>query len=281
MEHAIEKKYIPLANYFHVLKEPVIQLSFSEIETIIGQKLPNAAYLNRSWWTKTKPPLHHFLAWTEKNYFVSKVQLGFYVQFERSAQQVQQNKTTNDATCTYIIRQAELNDVRNLTRFMHRLKEVEPMNHYDFLQAPDTLSALRKRISHWNVKNAGQFFVAVVDGHIRGVAQVWQHISQGFQHRAMTSLQLMPEYQKAEIAHDLLCAAEEWAKKQGIERLDASVLDGNHHTLTYYKSRQFEVEGTRLHAIHVNGQFYDEVFLGKMLTQPPTHTETTKEEVYA
>lgn len=90
MEHAIEKKYIPLDNYFHVLKEPVIQLSFSEIETIIGQKLPNAAYLNRSWWTKTKPPLQHFLAWTEKNYFVSKVQFGFYVQFERSAQQVQQ-----------------------------------------------------------------------------------------------------------------------------------------------------------------------------------------------
>lgn len=163
---------------------------------------------------------------------------------------------------------------------MHRLKEVEPMNHYDFLQAPDTLSALRKRISHWNVKNAGQFFVAVVDGHIRGVAQVWQHISQGFQHRAMTSLQLMPEYQKAEIAHDLLCVVEEWAKEQEVDRLDASVLDGNHHTLTYYKSRQFEVEGTRLHAIHVNGQFYDEVFLGKMLTQPPTYTDATKEEVY-
>lgn len=163
---------------------------------------------------------------------------------------------------------------------MHHLKELEPMNHYDFLQAPDTLSALRKRISHWNIKNTGQFFVAVVDGHIRGVVQVWRHISQGFQHRAMTSLLLMPEYQKAEIANDLLSAAEEWAKQQGIDRLDASVLEGNCYTLDYYKNRNFLIEGTRPYAIQLNDQFYHEILLGKMLTQPPTYTDATQEEVY-
>lgn len=280
MEHSIEKKYIPLANYFHVLKEPMIQLSFSEIETIIGQKLPNAAYLNKSWWTKTKPPLQHFLAWTEANYFVSKVQLGFYVQFERSAYEEQQNKTTQDATCTYIIRQAELNDLRNLTRFIHHLKESDSTMYYDFLQAPDSISALRKRISHWNIKNAGQMYVAVVDGHIRGVLQIWKHISAGFQHRAMISLQLMAEYQKEEIADDLLHIAEQWAEKHHVERLDASVLDGHHLLLNYYERNGFEVEGTRKQAIQINQQFHNEICMGKMVGSTTQQIEETKQMSY-
>ena len=55
MTKKMEKKYIPLANYFEVALQQEITLSFSELENIMGQALPNAAYLNRSWWKKTKP----------------------------------------------------------------------------------------------------------------------------------------------------------------------------------------------------------------------------------
>lgn len=49
MTKKIEKKYIPLANYFDVALQQEITLSFSELENIMGQALPNAAYLNKSW----------------------------------------------------------------------------------------------------------------------------------------------------------------------------------------------------------------------------------------
>lgn len=91
MTKKMEKKYIPLANYFEVALQQEITLSFSELENIMGQALPNAAYLNKSWWKKTKPPLSHYLSWTNAGYHVIDIRLGTSVTF--SCTQTKQLKT--------------------------------------------------------------------------------------------------------------------------------------------------------------------------------------------
>ena len=51
-----ESKYIPLAAFFKQSTTQEITLTYVEIEAIIGQVLPNAAYLSSSWWKENKAP---------------------------------------------------------------------------------------------------------------------------------------------------------------------------------------------------------------------------------
>lgn len=266
MEINIEKKYIPLANYFQASKEGILKLSFSEIETIVGQKLPNAAYLNKSWWKKTKPPLHHFLAWTENGYFVSKVQPGYYVQFEKPQFQFS-NLDTESATSnyTYIIRPAELDDSKNIVNLLAQLKEQHTLFHYDALHTPETPQNLRKRIATWNAKNNGQVFVAIVDGHLHGVVQIMKNTASALQHRAEISLAISNDFSIKKIDIALLEAAKRWATLNKVSRLDVSLLKSNDIVSERFIDYGFTIEGTRKNALYMNNTFYDEIFLGKIL----------------
>ena len=52
MVKKLEKKYIPLATFFAEASQNEVTLTYTAIENIVGQQLPNAAYLNSSWWKK-------------------------------------------------------------------------------------------------------------------------------------------------------------------------------------------------------------------------------------
>ena len=69
----MEKKYIPLAQFFETCTDNTFTLTYDEIQNIMGHELPNAAFLNSSWWKKTKAPSTHYFAWTNSNYQVIHV----------------------------------------------------------------------------------------------------------------------------------------------------------------------------------------------------------------
>lgn len=264
MENSIENKYIPLANYLAASKEDIIKLSFSEIETIIGQKLPNAAYLNRSWWKKTKPPLQHFLAWTQNDYFVSNVQPGYYVQFEKPQFELSA-RTSSTQSCTYIIRPAELDDAKSLAVLLKKLHDENASFHYDYLHTPDTSQSLRKRISAWSSKGVGQIFVAIVNGHIEGLIQIIGNTTPNLQHRAEISLGIRKEFEPFNIDTALLESAKTWAEKRHINRLELSVFKSNEFAIKRFENFGFSVEGVRKNALCINKRFYDELYMGKIL----------------
>ncbi|MCH4827574.1 DUF7662 domain-containing protein [Planococcus halocryophilus] len=79
----LEKKYIPLANYFSAATKPILTLHLTEIEKIMGQNLPHSAYLNQSWWKKTIAPSKHFHDWIDGGYIDKEFEPNHYVSFER------------------------------------------------------------------------------------------------------------------------------------------------------------------------------------------------------
>ena len=104
MTKTMEKKYIPLASFFQITTHNEITLSFNALENIIGQSLPNAAYLNMSWWKKTKPPLSHYLSWTNSGFYVVDVKLGASVTFCRNHTRTSTNPDSenNENHCVII-----------------------------------------------------------------------------------------------------------------------------------------------------------------------------------
>ncbi|GEK33155.1 GNAT family N-acetyltransferase [Kurthia sibirica] len=262
----IEKKYIPLANYFNATTEAAFKLSFTEIETIIGQKLPNAAYLNQSWWKKTKPPLQHYLAWTSNGYIVSKVQPGYFIHFEKPQHTITDKLYhTEDKQCTFIIRPAELDDARNILNLQDQFSLDNSIFFCDHMTIPHTTQSLRKKISQWHSSKSGHLLTAIVDGSIGGIIQVVGNASPAMAHRAEINIGILPQYETQHIDLALLETAEQWARQNGINRLELSVLKAQNRTIKRFEKFGFSIEGIRQNALFIDGRYEDEFYMGKVL----------------
>lgn len=79
-------KYEPLSQFLETLKHPTHRMSFSEIERILGFKLPKSAYEHQAWWSNNDTGHSHARAWLELGWRTESVDLkGRQVSFERLA----------------------------------------------------------------------------------------------------------------------------------------------------------------------------------------------------
>lgn len=74
-------KYYPLEKYLSEIEAKKLQLSFAEIESILGFALPSSAYKYSEWWSNGSHT--HANAWLNSDRTVSEYKLGDYVVFTR------------------------------------------------------------------------------------------------------------------------------------------------------------------------------------------------------
>lgn len=266
MEQHIEKKYIPLSNYFQSTQQSTIQLSFTEIENILGQKLPNASYLNKSWWLKTKSPLKHFLAWTMNGYQVTAVQPGYYVTFHKPMQYENSGETTDDAHAyPFIIRQAELDDARDIVFLGERLSLKMFKYPYGQQHQKYSVQSLRKSIAEWKVANTSIMLLAIVRGEIGGYLFLEGYHSPYLKHRATLTIDLLDAHTNKGIGTKLMASAEEWAVKNQLRRLELNVAKTNEAAIALFKKFDYVVEGECHDAILIDDHFENELIMSKTL----------------
>ena len=72
----IRSKYAPLTEYLNQLTEPLIDLSFHEIEKILGFDLPASAFQYQAWWANEREGTHsHARSWLNASFKTANVDL--------------------------------------------------------------------------------------------------------------------------------------------------------------------------------------------------------------
>ncbi|MFJ7953353.1 GNAT family N-acetyltransferase [Lysinibacillus sp. NPDC096418] len=267
MTKNMEKKYIPLANFFQVTTQNEITLSFSALENIIGQSLPNAAYLNSSWWKKTKPPLSHYLSWTDSGFYVVDVKLGTSVTFSRnytrsSTSQVPENNENSNA---YIIRTIEASDAK---AFITLQEEIFHETEYMY-NAPNelelTVQQLRKDLISWKKLKNRTILICILNGAFAGYAVIHGYKHSKAKHVANVHLAVKEMYHRQGIGKTLMEEVESWSKQRAITKLELSVMAHNDSALQFFKKIGFQHEGKRLQSILLNDTLIDECVMGKIV----------------
>ena len=67
------KKYRPLTDYLLEVNSNEIALTYTDIENIIGEKLPNSAYKYKAWWGNFDETHSHSAGWTNAGFEVANV----------------------------------------------------------------------------------------------------------------------------------------------------------------------------------------------------------------
>jgi RimJ/RimL family protein N-acetyltransferase len=58
---------------------------------------------------------------------------------------------------------------------------------------------------------------------------------------------------------------EDWAKAQGIRRIELFVRESNQRARRLYEKRGFEIEGVRRGSLRIGNEYFNEVWMAKLL----------------
>ncbi|WP_019414831.1 GNAT family N-acetyltransferase [Paenisporosarcina sp. TG20] len=267
MGNRLEKKYIPLATYFAESSRNEVTLTYTSIENIIGQQLPNAAYLNNSWWRKTKSPASHFLAWTESDFTIKQLELGQSVTFMKNTDQYELDQTSsNNTEYILVIRPIDLDDAR---AFINLQQSIDAESSYMLFGKDErklSVQSIRKQIGEWKKLNTSQVFIGLVNGQYAGFLTLNSGPAPRASHRASLRIGVRKAYYGKNVGMSLMKEAESFAQKVGISRLELKVVEQNEHAFSLCKNMGYSVEGTRQNALFINSEYFDELYMGKNIS---------------
>ena len=84
-------------------------------------------------------------------------------------------------------------------------------------------------------------------------------------HRCSVMIGLLQAWTGHGIGTQLMSAMEDWARNQGILRLDLTVMTHNHAAVALYQKCGFEIEGTSKQTMLIDGNYVDEHLMAKFL----------------
>lgn len=266
MDRNPEKKYLSLSRYFMNADNETITLTFEEIENIMGQQLPNAAYLNKSWWKKTKPPAKHFHAWMNAGYFVKEVDNGRRVTFVKS--EMSSGKSSHQrepSSDILLVRTAEPDDARSFISMQKTVEAESPYMLYEKNERNPSTQQIRKQMTEWKKSTHSTILIAIFNGEHAGYLVLIGNPAKRAAHRASIVLGVLPDFQQKGIGYALLAKAEEWAAQRNISRLELTVVTANEAAVKLYQKTGYETEGIRKNSLFINGFFHDELYMAKLL----------------
>ena len=257
----MEKKYIPLAAFFQQITSSEVTLTYQEIETIMGQQLPNAAYLNSSWWFKQKAPFSHFEAWMNAGYCVKKVRIGSEITFSNEGED---RENTNSAENTLIIREFDLNDARTFIQLQQIIhKDQTTLSEYGMNEYDETVQSVRKNFSFIKKNQLGTYLVCVSNGSIIGFITIITEGKTCYKHIAKLHIYLTASAKNEESISALLRASENWASDHAIQKFEMVVpaVDSFYETLLL--EHGFTKESIRKQSFFYDDHLYDEILYTK------------------
>lgn len=264
MAKTTEAKYIPLYEYFKVTNQREVKLSFEQMEAILGQPLPNAAYLSQSWWKKTKPPALYYFAWVDNGFSVSEIDLGNYILFRNSIHE-HEPSSKQEQQDILIIREAETEDARAFIHLQETIYSETDFMLYGKSEQKQSVQGIRKRLEEWKQSRNSNLFLAIMNGEYAGYLVIIGGPSPRASHRASVVIGVKQAFSNKGIASTLMYHGENWAKNVGIEKLELTVIKENIIAQKLYNKLGFELEGTRKNALRIHGQYVDEYYMGKMI----------------
>lgn len=108
--------------------------------------------------------------------------------------------------------------------------------------------------------------VALVNDKIVGSCSLKTNESRlRLKHRGVIGITILQEYWGKGIGRYLFEVLIEKAKKSGMRRLELETRSDNERAINLYKKMGFEVEGVLKDSIYIDGKFYDNIIMGKLI----------------
>lgn len=132
-------------------------------------------------------------------------------------------------------------------------------------ERPADVAWQESRIQRWLAEANESVLVCARGGELAGFVGIVGGGYRRNRHSAYLVLGVRQKYAGQGVGMQLMEAAEDWARRQGIHRLELTVMTHNQRAIGLYRKMGFEIEGVRHDSLRVNGRYVDEYAMVKLL----------------
>jgi RimJ/RimL family protein N-acetyltransferase len=164
-----------------------------------------------------------------------------------------------------IIREIEVKDAE---RFINLVKDVE--NHSKFMlmgagERKTTPEQQQKQLERIKQQPNSTIFVAEENGQLAGYLIAIGGSVQRTKHSAYLVIGILSEHRGKGLGTKLFENVTEWALRKNISRLELTAVTENEAGVALYKKSGFQIEGTKRKSLIIDGKFFDEFYMAKLL----------------
>lgn len=125
--------------------------------------------------------------------------------------------------------------------------------------------SIMKIINNVNSASKSGIFVAEEDGILLGYMIARGETMNRLMHRASIVIGVHSSNRGKGVGTALFEHVFSWAKQMNLHRLELTVIESNEQALGLYKKMGFEVEGIGKEALCIDGEYVNEIYMGKIL----------------
>ncbi|WP_088051157.1 GNAT family N-acetyltransferase [Virgibacillus dakarensis] len=164
-----------------------------------------------------------------------------------------------------MIRQVTENDTEALLQLLKQVDNESAYMLHDANERKTTLESIKKMIAAFTAEPNSVIFVAEEAGTLVGYFLAVGGKVNRTRHSAYIVIGILPAFRGKGIGKAFFRAAEQWARKQRVHRLELTVVAKNEAAIGLYKKAGFEMEGVKKHSLFIDGAFVDEYCMAKLL----------------
>jgi RimJ/RimL family protein N-acetyltransferase len=146
-----------------------------------------------------------------------------------------------------------------------KLDEETPFRLYEAGERPCDPDLFFRETADFLKNPRGNIFVAEKDERLVGYLQAIGRTARRVRHVVSINIAILQAYTGQGLGGRLFGAMEEWARQNGIKRLDLSVMVNNIPAQKLYRKLGFVREGTKRGSMFVDGEYIDEYYMRKWL----------------
>ena len=165
-----------------------------------------------------------------------------------------------------LIREIKPDDAENLVNL---IKRVETEAEYMLMESGERKTSpeqQRKHLERLEKQGNATIFVAEnEDSELVGYLIVIGGSVNRTKHSAYLVIGVLKEYRGVGIGTRLFQELDAWAKTKNLLRLELTAVTQNDPGLSLYKKMGFEIEGTKRKSLLIDGAFFNEYFMSKIL----------------
>lgn len=164
-----------------------------------------------------------------------------------------------------MIREITLDDAENL---IDLIKQVESESKYMLMEAGErqtTPEQQRNQLERLLQQHHSTIFVAEEEGKLVGYLMSIGGSVNRTKHTAYLVIGILEEYRGKGIGTRLFKRLDQWAARCHMTRLELTVVTENEPGIALYKKSGFEIEGIKRNSLKIDGEYYNEYFMAKLV----------------
>ena len=169
-------------------------------------------------------------------------------------------KDNKQLTCLYPVP----DDASRIIAYLNMVGGETDFLSYGLNEFPISVEEEFKFIESWRKENKNLMLMGLVDGEVASMLTLGTRTNSRTKHCATFGITVAKKYWHLGIARSMMERMQEWIERSAdyVKKIELEVDSRNERAIKLYQNFGFEVEGKRLKAFCIDGQYLDNTLMG-------------------